>query len=343
MTYNEAMAAIRNGALKSVYLIAGEETYLADKMERALLEKLLPDGNKDGLDRRNGDVSVEELMNLINTVPFFGDRNILVIRNTTLFKEKKKAGADQPKAGKTEEGLVELLEDMPPYSVLILRSNEKADKRRKLYKTIAKCGCAVEVAAIRPWEVKDWLPGKLKEIDRQFDRAAQAYFLEAISVMNTVSLGFLEQELDKLALYSDQKVIVKADLLEVLAAIPEVSIFSMLDAISDQDVKKALRLLTEQLRAGAHPLKMVTMLSRHTRQLWQAKRMAERGLSGRQMAAELALVPFVAEKLAAKSRRFEERVLCRGLVDLAEADYQLKSGQADVALLERIVIELCAS
>lgn len=344
MTYLEMISAIKKGELKSVYLIAGEETYLTRKIEQAIRKKLLPDSNQDGLNILNGDVGIDELINLVDTVPFFGDRNVIIVRNTTLFKERKKA-ADEEKAAasnKQEEKLIALLADMPPYSVLILESGEKADKRRKLYKSIVKYGAVAEVSPIRAWEVREWLNEKLLEMNRQFERTTYEYFLEATSMMNPISLSFLDQELDKLALYTKKKIITKADLLQVLASIPEVSIFSMLDAISDKNVKKALLLLSEQLTAGEHPLKMITMLSRHTRQLWQAKLFADKGDSPKKIAESLGLVPFIAEKLTQKSRKFDEKVLKNALINLADADYRLKSGQADCALLERIVIELCA-
>lgn len=344
MQYIEAMAAIKRGDLKQLYLISGEETYLTGKVERAILEKLLPDQKDGDVKMLNGDVALDELVHMIESAPFFSEKNIILVRNTMLFKEKKKAADAEKssKANQAEEKLIKLFEDMPPYSTLILETPEKADKRRKLYKAVVKCGSAVEVARIRAWEVKDWLTVKLREIDKEFERSALEYFLEVTSVMNQISLGFLDQEIDKLALYADKKTIVKRELQEVLASVPEVSIFSMLDAISDKNTKKALRLLNEQLNAGEHPLKMITMLSRHTRQLWQAKRCAAKGYQNKQIAEKLGLVPFIAEKLTAKSKRFSEDALKNATVQFAEADYKLKSGQADCALLENIVISLCA-
>lgn len=342
MTYKEIMAAIARGEMKSVYLISGEETHLADKIERALLGRIFNGEDQEAAAVYQGDVSLETLVNAIETVPFFYEKNVVLVRNTGLFKEKKKdVGNDAEKKQRQEARLIALLEDMPDYSVLILRTNEKADKRRKLYKAVAKHGCSVEVSPIRAWEVKDWLADKLHEVNRQFDREAFAYFIEVASVMNVISLQFLEQEIDKLLLYTDKKLIHQADIREVLSSIPEVSVFAMLEAISAQDTKKALQLLADQLSAGEHPLKMITMLSRHVRQLWQAKILSGKGLGNKQIAEALGMVPFIAEKLVNKSRNFAEEALQKALIDLAAADYKLKSGQADPVLLECILIEVC--
>lgn len=341
MNYFEAIGQINKGEIQPIYLISGEETYLAGKLEKKIVTKLLPEGAQDGLNVLNGDVEIDELINLIDTVPFFGERNVIVIRNTNLLKERKKNADIESAGNRGEEKLIDLFSNMPPYSSLLLITPEKADKRRKLYKAIAKYGAVVEVLQIKAWEVKDWLQGKLKEIDRQFSREAFDYFLEITSVMNHISLGFLEQEIDKIALCSNKKMIEKQDLLESLASVPEVSIFAMLDAISDKKVKKALQLLSDQLSAGEHPLKIITMLSRHTRQLWQAKLLAAKGQNSKMIAGSLGLVPIIAERLVHKSRNFNEEILKNTLVHLADADYRLKSGQANCVILENIIIELC--
>ncbi len=344
MKYAEAMAAIKKGDLKSVYLIAGEESYLAEKIEQALLDKLLLDANKEGLQKISGDIDLSELMNLIDSAPFFSDRNVILVRGTTLLKEKKStvsAEGKKAKPDKKEEQLLSTLADMPPYSVLILVSSEKPDKRRKLYKTIEKYGMVVEAEPLHAWNINEWLQAKLNEMGKQLDREAHAYLLEAIGVMQKISLGFLDQELSKLTLYTDKRLIEKKDLLQILSGLPEVSIFAMLDAISEKNTAKALQLLNEQLETGTYPLNIAALLIRHVRQLWQAKTLEAKGYSGRQLAAPLGLVPFVAEKVGKYSRSFNESALQQALMDLAEMDYKLKSGQAEPALLERIIIELC--
>lgn len=341
MTYQEVMTAIKQGKLQHIYLISGEESYLASKIERALLKQLLPSGSDDGIQVYSNDVAIDDLINSINSTPFFAERNVIIARNPAFFKEHKKAGKTTGSNDKQDIKLESIFSNMPEYSFLILRTDDKIDKRRKIYKVITKHGCAVEVMPIRPWEVKDWLQVKLKEIDRRFDRDAYNYFLEITSVMNTVSVGFLEQEVDKLALYSDKKIITKNDLLRVMASLPEVSIFSMLDAISDRNVSKALQLLLEQITGGIHQLRIITMLSRHVRQIWQAKLAGQMGINGKNLASEIGVVPFIAEKLLVKSRFFAEDTLKTAQIALADADYQFKSGQADVAVLERIIINLC--
>ena len=273
-------------------------------------------------------------------MPFFSEKNLIIVRNSTLFKERKNANEKQ--ANRNEEKLIQLFSDMPTYSILLLVTVDKIDKRRKLYKAIDKHGIHVEALPIKARDIKDWLQNKLYEIHREFSREAYEYFIEATSVMAQISLGYLEQEFEKLTLYTDKTRIEKEDLIKVFSSIPEVSIFAMLDAISEKKLKQALVLLEEQLIAGEHPLRLITMLSRHTRQLLQVNVLLKQGATSRQIAESLGVVPFIAEKLMKKSRSFRQEVLQQVLIDLAEVDYQLKSSQADCIALERIIINLCS-
>lgn len=340
MRYAEALAAIRKGDLKQVYLLAGDEPYLAERLEKALLAKLLPDGVGDALQVISGGANLVDWIARIETAPFFAEKNVILVRNAALFKEKK--AVETAKKNAAEDRFVAVLEDMPPYSVLILQCAGGVDKRRKLYKAIERAGCVAELSQLRAWEIGDWLQAKLEEIGCRFDREAQQYFVEAASVMQQISLSFLDQEVEKIVLYADKTVIGKAEVAEVLAGIPEISVFAFLEAVGDKNAPKALRLLGEELRSGGQPLRLLPLLARYVRQLLTAKRLAARRLPSRQMASALGVAPFIAEKIAAKSRRFEETQLLKTLAAFAGMDYAFKSGQADCAALERLVIGLCA-
>ena len=227
------------------------------------------------------------------------------------------------------------------YSYLIFVAPYKADKRRKLYKALAKEGLVLESEPLRAWNIQDWLQGKLQSIHKQMDRDAYAYFAGAVSMMQQISLSYLDKEFDKLALFSKAPRITKAELIAVFSGLPEVSVFALLDAISARDGKKALMLLHRQLADGTYFTVLLALLTRHVRQLWQAKVLIEKGVRGRALAKPLELNPFIAEKLGRAAAGFKEPVLKRAMLLLIDADYLLKTGQAGNELLEEAVITLC--
>ena len=160
-------------------------------------------------------------------------------------------------------------------------------------------------------------------------------------MMQQVSLAYLDKEFDKLALYTTERRLTKKDLLQVFSSIPEVSGFAMVDAVSAHDVKRALQLLQRQIDDGVYMPLLLGLLVRHVRQLWQTRTLMGKGLRGRQLAGPLELNPFIAEKVAKASQGFTEGTLKKAFLDLAEADYLLKTGQGGPELLESVIIDLC--
>ena len=343
MKFGDFMASLQRGELKHVYLLAGEEHYYIEKAQERILSRLFANPQEQGeaMQKISGVVDSDDLVGLIETAPFFASKNVLLLQDTSWFKDKNEG--EEKKAGKDKklERLLATLADMPEFSYVIFVQNGKADKRRKIYKTIEKNGMVLEAEAIRAWNINDWLQGKLQTINKDMDRDAMAYFSGVVSTMQTISLEFLDREFDKLALFSQDRRITRELLEKVFAGLPEVSVFALLDAISERKAKKALQLLRRQLNDGTYFTVILALLTRHVRQLWQAQVLQQQGIRGKALAKPLELNPFIAEKLGRAAMQFPAAVLKRNMLELIDADYFLKTGQAGDEVLEHIVIDLC--
>ena len=348
LNFGEFMASLRRGSLKHVYLLSGEETYYIRKAKERILEMLFPDGAdmQDALQYVEGNLGEDEILGLIETVPFFSDKNVILWQNSSLFREKKDSAetADKPGASSARktERLARRLMDMPEDSYIIFVASEKADKRRKLYKTIEKYGAVLDAAPVRPWTINGWLQSKLQSMNKTLDRDAEEYFLGMAGMMQQISLEYMDKEFDKLALFTKERRITKAALANVFAGIPEVSVFALLDAISAKNARRALILLRRQMGEGAYMPLVLALLARHVRQLWQAKDLLAKGYRGKALAKPLELSPVIAERLGRAAARFSAQVLKQGMLELSDADYLLKTGQAGGELLEHAVVLLCS-
>ena len=344
MKFGEFMAGLQKGGLKHVYLLAGEERYYIEKARDKLFSRLFANQQEQNgaLQKLTGAMDSDDLVGLIETAPFFADRNVLLLQDTALFNEHKDE-EEGKKSGKDRklERLLATLADMPDFSYVIFVQNGKVDKRRKLYKAIEKCGIVLEADAVRAWNINDWLQGKLQSLNKDMDPEAVAYFSGVVSTMQTISLEFLDKEFDKLALFTKERRITKALLIKVFAGLPEVSVFAMLDAVSERKAKKALQLLRRQLNDGTYFTVILSLLTRHVRQLWQAQVLQQQGIRGKALAKPLELNPFIAEKLGRAAMQFPSAVLKRSMLELIDADYFLKTGQAGEEILEHVVIDLC--
>lgn len=345
MQHNQLLEHITTGHISPIYLLYGEETFLTGQLERAIISQVLgPEDRESNLMVLDSDPKLQELIGLVETVPFIGEKNIIVIRNTLLFKAQKQDQDTEHDTGQTDTALLKVFSNMPDTACLLLTTPDKVDKRRKLFKVIEKNGVIFEAIPFKPWDSKGisgWVRNRLKEMNARMSSDALEYLLMMVSIMSKVSLDFLNSELEKAVLYTGNKVIGLKDLEQVLAATPELSVFAMTEAVGQKQVSKALELMAKQLDAGEHPIKLIGLLAREIRLLWQIKEMLLQGHSTQKIAVGVGLSPYIAEKKIKQSQRFTTTNLRQTLLALAQADIDFKSGQADRAALEQIIIELC--
>ncbi len=334
MNVKELVVNLCKTPLARLYLLHGEDSYGIRKAERALIEKLLPPEDRQmNLLVFEQETGVGELARSIETAPFFGGRQVIVLRSLKGWQGKDKS---------EEEMLLRLLGDMPEYACLIIAAAENADKRRRWYKTVEKYGRIAEFAPLKAKDLRSWLQQTLRERDFTLTNDAQEWFCAIFSQMTQPQQELLENELEKVFLYVyPKKQVGLTELAEVLGSLPETSVFAIMDALNRGQSAKALEMLQAQFKAGEHPLRFLSLLARQVRQLWQAREYLRQGCGARDLAAKLGVAPFIAEKLAAQSKNFSAEALSEAFQELADADRALKSGQGDAALLEGIIIKLC--
>ena len=78
-----------------VYLFYGEESYLVQKMAASLVESLLePSEREFNLTLLEADPTVGELLHLVESAPFFGERKVVVVKNSRLFQAPRRKASD---------------------------------------------------------------------------------------------------------------------------------------------------------------------------------------------------------------------------------------------------------
>ena len=349
-----------------IYLFFGEEGFLIRQLADRIVDSLLPPDEREfNLTVLETDPAIPELLQLVESAPFFGERKVVVIRNTKLFQAaRRKAVADDTGEAGEEEGeggeegakesgdsadprLMQLLSHMPPYSTLIFTAT-KADKRRKLTKLTAEHGQVQELNPFRPHEereIRAWVEERLALLGKQLDREAMEHLMAVVATMNQVPRGFLSSEIEKAALFvGEDPKISKMALEEVMAAVPEVSAFAMTDALARRHAGRALARLEELFVSKEPPLKIIGLLAYNVRRWWQVRQVIDRRGSEREMAAALGPKsgsPGMVNRVIAQSRSFQSDTLKQALLTLADANVASRSGGDPKPYLERLIIELC--
>ena len=351
-----------------VYLFYGEESYLVQKMAASLVESLLePSEREFNLTLLEADPTVGELLHLVESAPFFGERKVVVVKNSRLFQAPRRKASDVEDDEAEETGgavsggetemkesgdaadprLLQLVVNMPEYATLIFTAL-KADKRKKLVKLVAEHGQVRELSPFKPreeQEIRQWVQDQLAEQGKRLDKDAMEHLMTVISTMNQVPRGFLSAEIEKAALYAGPDPVIGKQALEaVMAAVPEISAFAMTDALARRNVGQALARLEELFGSKEPPLKIIGLLAYNVRRWWQIRQVMDRRGSEAEMLAALGAKsenPGMARRTINQSRSFSGNALKQGLLTLADANAAIRSGGDPKPYLERVIIELC--
>lgn len=321
-----------------IYLFCGTEGYLIREYAKRVLEDYLPREDWDvNLQTMEDMPTYARLAEAVGSVPFFGGRYAVIVRDAGWFQAGRGNSTE-------EERIAELLGDVPEDCRLILTVQGKIDGRKKITKAVKKYGAVIECEPLKSKEIVGWIQRRTKEMGLRLSADGMQYFLSVLNLMPEISLDFVEQELKKATLYADQALIDRHTLTVSMASVPEASVFRLLEALADKDTTSAMKLLREQEANGTPLIRTAVLLARQVRMMWQTAVVAHNGGRVDDVMRECGIRhSFIAEKLLRQSRNFSLTALRRAITALADAEQELKSGRSDGALLEHIVLALCAS
>ena len=326
MKFKEFMAAL-DKELKHVYLLSGDETFYIDKAREKIMSKLCI-SREDLVTLDCSDkIPPAEVANAIDSAPLFSPLNVVLVKNAPFFGSDVKF-----------ERLEKILSNMLETNYVIFTA-KSVNKQRKLYKIVSKVGEFLEAEPLRPWQIDDWLNEKLKSLGKSMSYDARKYFTERIGVLPEISLWYLDNELNKIALNSGREISV-GDLEKNMLEMPEVSSFAVTDAVDARKVKAAVQILRTQLRDKNKAPAVTAVLVSHVRRLIHAKFLIKSGVKGKPLAEKLEMHPFVAQKFEKVAATYSAKLLGEIFLELADADFKIKIGHADAEILERIVIKL---
>lgn len=311
---------IKTGQLQQIYLLYGEEAYLVRQYRDRLLAAMLGGGDPMNVNRYEGKgVSIPEIIDMAETLPFFSDRRVILLENTELCK----SGGEK---------LSEYLKSPAETSSFILAERE-VDKRSSLYKTIKKSGYAAEFGRQDANTLQKWVLGILKKENKQISSSTLQSFLEGCGD----DMENIRRELEKLLCYTlDKEVITMEDVGAICVPQIQNHIFDMITAIANGDSERALRLYYDLLALREPPMRILALVGRQFNMLLQVKELAEKGYPQALIAEKVGLHGFVAGKYMKQAAGFKMPFLKQALQDCVKADYDIKSGK----LAERLSVEL---
>lgn len=338
MDAKEALKELKGGRFRPIYVLYGKDRFRLQQFIEALTDAMFTAEERElGIVKFDtADTSIDEAVLEAETLPFFVQRKLIVIRDAAVLAS---GGKENSKVEHKPEKLLQYMEYPSETSVIVFAVHaEKLDERRKLVKTLKDRNSLVAFPELDAAQLKQWMIKRAAEQNRTMTAEAA----ELLLVRAGAGMQQLAQEVDKLCLHAGSGGSIDVEQASLLtAATVEEDVFALVDAIAELRIDRAIRLYRELLIRREEPIKIAALIARQLRIMLQIKELEQHHYSPQQMAGQLGLHPYAVKLAADKSRKFQTVRLGKLLASLAELDYQMKTGAIDKTLgLELYLLSL---
>ena len=186
---------IKTRQFKPVYLIYGDEAFLKKSYKNRLKDAISSGDTMNFHYFEGKGLDLQEIVSLADTMPFFGERRLILIEDSGLFK------------GSGAEPLIDYLPQMPDTTCMVFVESQ-VDKRSRLYKLVKEKGYAAEMERQDSRKLADWAGRILAQSGKRITGRTMELFLSKTGD----DMENIRMELEKLICYAgDETVISDAD------------------------------------------------------------------------------------------------------------------------------------
>lgn len=303
---------IKNGSFAPCYLLYGKEKYLIQLTEGKLVNALTEEGDSMNFNQyRNSGIEVTEVRSVADTVPFFAEKRLILVKDSGWFK------------GKCE--LASYIPEMPETTVMLFVESD-VDKSSELYAAVKEHGYVCEINGMSDDDLRLFIGSFFKKQGLGITASDADFLTERVGT----DMNRLTTEMEKLSAYCEGTGVVKReDIIRIASPIPEGQIFAMMDAIVNDDRSKAIGLYTELLAAQEKPLRILYMLTNNFYSFYKVLCLADIGISADEIASRLGMRPFAVKKFMRRKKNWSFAKVLQAVEDGNDMERRVKSGDLE--------------
>jgi len=327
---NTIVSDIKKGNLKPIYFLMGEESYYIDKISDFIEETVLDEAEK-GFNQQvmyGRDATIEDIVGAAKRYPMMAERQVLIVK-------------EAQDLSRNIEKLVSYADPPQPTTVLVLNYKyKKLDKRKKLYKVIAKSGLIFESKKLYENQVSDWIRRVLSGKKYQVEPKAAQMLVEFLGT----NLSKISNELDKLMLILSEGTIINPTHIEENIGISkDFNNFELRKAVGEKNVVKANRIIAYFAENPKNnPLVMtISLLNSFFTQLLLFHSLDDR--SKNSVAKMLGVNPFFVDEYFLAARNYPMRKVAQVIAFLRDADIKSKgvgANQTNEDVLKELLFKI---
>lgn len=302
--------------MSNFYLIYGIDNGLIKNKEKEILKKInISLINKYDLEVSPVDVILEDAL----TMNLFADKKVIIIENAYIFG----SSSDQ----KISDRFLEYFNTFNSSTYIIFELNvDKVDSRKKITKKISEIGKVFEVKKLETNDLFQIIEKRFKDNNYTISTELINYL---VSLLND-NYENINNELDKIFLLGkEDKNITKEDLDGLIISSLDDDIFSLIDAITNKDKNKSIKLYQEFINRNEDMIKIIYLLASKYRLMLQVRLLSDRGYLESDIAKTMQIHPYRAKMVLREAYKYELSDLIKILKELDYLDRDIKLGNVD--------------
>ncbi|WP_103865629.1 DNA polymerase III subunit delta [Aquimarina sp. I32.4] len=307
----QIVSDIKNGNIKPIYFLMGDEPYYIDRISEYIDKNVLAEEEK-GFNQMvlyGRDVTIDDIVANAKRYPMMAERQVVIVK-------------EAQELSRTIEKLAPYVEN-PQMSTLLVMcyKYKKIDKRKKLYKIVAKNGVIFDSKKLYENQVADWIRRVLGGAKYSIEPKAAQMLVEFLGT----DLGKINNELDKLKLIIPAGSQITADQIEKNIGISkEFNNFELRKAIGTRNVVKAHLIINYFAQNPKdNPLVVtISLLYGFFSQVLQYHGLADK--SQRNVAGALKINPYFVKDYSEAAQNYPMRKVSAIIAFIRDADVKSK-------------------
>jgi DNA polymerase III subunit delta len=317
-----------------VIFLYGEDGFISREKLTEIKNKFLSyDKSGSGLSSFDAEekFSANDVVNVLETPNLLNPKRLVILKNII----SNASESDQEKILKYLSKNKGILESQN--TVAVFWEGEKVKANNKLFKYLEKSAKKQKFEKMTGVKLNIWIQKRIKSIDESESITPGA--IQKLIIFSGSDTGVLDKEILKLVNFNGGKEITEEDVDTVVNSKVESDIFSTIDAISQNNKKRALELVHNHLEKGEDPFYLFSMIVYQFRNLLKVSGFKDQGMFNEyEIAKSAKLHPFVVKKSLAQLRNFTSKDIVQIYLKLQKIDVDVKTGKKDLVLAMDVFI-----
>lgn len=299
----------------NIYFFYGENQLALQKelqlWKNSFQEKYPDSGNL--AEYRQPEKNLSEIKNEILTPPFLSDKRLVIIYNLNGKLDDKQY-----------KNFQSTLKNVPDSTILVIVEEEKVAKNAKLLTSFTKN----PLAQVKEFTISSAELFKTSsQLLSKFQKKIPPHLLKELILKLENNPLKIENELTKLCLFTEAAEITPQEIDQVVKFSTHISVFELIDNLSQKQTQKAIKNFHSLLESGEEPTKIFYLIARQIRILIQLLSLKQQNKTESEIAKLTKLHPFVVKKTLPTLKNFDLNKLTKILEQLLKIDTDLKTGK----------------